>query len=104
MARSIECGPAEFAGRCGFCFQRYSMGSVVRNHKTATRLLMHKECSTQELGSCVGCARPLDGEVVAVNYGEAQRGCVACAGRMNWKCAPGLRKFNRLADYFKKLS
>ena len=104
MDLSIECGPAEFSGRCAFCFQRYNAGSVVRNHKTATRLLMHKECSTKDLGSCVGCALPLTGGVVAVNYAEAQRGCVACAGRRNWKCAPALRKFNRLSGFFKKLS
>ena len=104
MELSIECGPAEFAGRCAFCFQRYAAGSVVRNHKTATRLLMHKECSTQDLGRCVGCALPLDGGVIAINYEDAQRGCVACAGRRNWKCAPALRDFNRLSGYFKKLS
>jgi len=104
VARSIECGPAEFAGRCAFCFQRYSAGTVVRNHKTATRLLMHKECSARDLGACVSCAVPLDGDVVAVNYENAQRGCVACAGRNKWKCAPALRQFNRLSGFFKKLS
>jgi hypothetical protein len=81
MDRSIECGPAEFGGRCGFCFQHFPKGTIVRNHKTATRLLMHKECSLQDLGSCVGCDCALDGAVVAVNYAIAQRSCVPCAGR-----------------------
>ena len=104
MDRSIECGPAEFGGRCGFCFQHFPKGTIVRNHKTATRLLMHKECSLQDLGSCVGCECALDGAVVAVNYAIAQRSCVACAGRKRWKCAPTLRRFNRLSGYFKKLA
>jgi hypothetical protein len=103
MARSIECGPAEFAGRCGFCFQPFARGAIVQNHKTATRLLLHKECSSQDLGVCVGCSSPLQGDIVAVNYAKKQRACVACAGRQKWKCAPALRKCNRLSTFFKKI-
>jgi predicted Fe-S protein YdhL (DUF1289 family) len=77
----------------------------VKNHKTASRLLMHKECATQDLGTCSGCSRSLDDivdGVIAVNFAKSQRSCAACAVRNSWKCAPLLRKRNRLSGFFKK--
>jgi hypothetical protein len=43
---------SQFGGRCGFCFQHFGKGEVVQKHKTAARLVMHKECATQDLGPC----------------------------------------------------
>lgn len=100
----MQGGPAEFGARCGFCFQRFARGDAVQNHKTATRLLMHKECSSQDLGLCVGCSCQLNGDIVAVNHAKSQRSCVSCASHQKWKCAPALRKFNRLSTFFKKIA
>ena len=102
--RSVECGgSAAFGGRCGFCFQRIEKGCDVENHKTATRLLMHKECSVQDLGLCSGCSCPLQAGVIAVNYEIRQRSCISCAVSKKWKCAPSLGKLNRLSSFFKKI-
>jgi len=91
-----------FSGRCAWCFQSYARGSTVQPHKTAYRHYMHKGCASNDLGVCPGCNAPMEGAIIAVDYKRAQRRCVGCATYNKWKCAPALRKFNRLASYFEK--
>jgi hypothetical protein len=95
---------ADNAGKCAFCFQYYGKGTAIRSHKTATRLLMHKECSVLDLGNCPWCGVLLDSSLVAVNYAKSQHSCVKCAKKNNWACVPTLLKCNRLSAFFKKYS